>query len=159
MEQKTKVNAEDGKQELLITREFDLPLELLFKAYVDPEIVEQWMGTKVLKLENAKHGSYQFETIDPKGNRHRFHGVIHEFSLNQKITRTFEMENTPFGVQLEFLEFQKLTDHTSKLNMHTIFRSVAHRDQMLQVGMPRGINMAHNRLQEIVSKFLAPRHS
>jgi uncharacterized protein YndB with AHSA1/START domain len=51
MEQKTKINAEDGKQELVITREFDLRLELLFKAYVDPQIVEQWMGTKVLKLE------------------------------------------------------------------------------------------------------------
>ena len=59
MEQKTKINAEDGKQELVITREFDLPVELLFKAYVEPDIVEQWMrtsGTKVLKLENKKHG-------------------------------------------------------------------------------------------------------
>ena len=57
MEQKTKINAEDGKQDLVITREFDLPLELLFKAYAEPEIVEQWMGTKVLKLESKKHGS------------------------------------------------------------------------------------------------------
>jgi hypothetical protein len=54
MEQKTKINAEDGKQELMVRREFDLPLELLFKAYVEPGIVEQWMGTKVLKLENQK---------------------------------------------------------------------------------------------------------
>src|ERR1017187_10550648 len=108
MEQKTKINAEDGKQELVITREFDLPLELLFKAYVEPEIVEQWMGTKVLKLENKKHGSYQFETIDPKGNKYRFNGAIHEYSPNRKITRTFEFENMPFGVQIEFLEFEKL---------------------------------------------------
>lgn len=153
MEQKTKINAEDGKQELVITREFDLPLELLFKAYVEPEIVEQWMGTKVLKLENKKHGSYQFETTDPKGNKHRFNGVIHEFSENRKITRTFEMENTPFGVQLEFLEFEKLTDDTSKLKIHTIFESVAHRDQMLQLPFAQGINMAHNRLQDIASKL------
>ncbi|HBO73061.1 MAG TPA: ATPase, partial [Marinilabiliales bacterium] len=48
MEQRTKVIAEDGKQDLLITREFELPLELLFRAYVEPEIIEQWMGTKVL---------------------------------------------------------------------------------------------------------------
>ena len=81
MERKTKINAEDGKQELVITREFDLPLELLFKAYAEPEIVEQWMGTKVLKLESKKHGSYQFETTDPKGNVvFRVNGVIHEFS-------------------------------------------------------------------------------
>ena len=153
MEHKTKINAEDGKQELVITREFDLPLELLFKAYVQPDIVEQWMGTKVLKLESKKHGSYQFETTEPKGNKHRFNGVIHEFVPNRKITRTFEMENTPFGVQLEFYEFEQLTDDTSKLTMHTVYRSVAQRDQLLQLPFAQGINMAHNRLQDIVSKL------
>lgn len=153
MERKTKINAENGKQDLLITREFDLPIELLFRAYVEPEIVEQWMGTKVLKLENKKHGGYQFETIDPKGNKHGFNGTIHEFSKNRKITRTFEMENAPFGVQLEFLEFEKLTDETSKLKIHTIFESVAHRDQMLRLPFARGLNMAHDRLQDIAIKL------
>ncbi len=154
MEQKTKISAEDGKQELVITREFDLPLELLFKAYVEPEIVEQWMGTKVLKLESKKYGSWQFETTDAQGNVvFQASGVIHEFSPNRKIIRTFEMENTPFAVQLEFLEFEKLNDDTSKLNMHIVYRSVALRDQMLQIGFAPGINMAHNRLQDIVSKL------
>ena len=152
MERKTKINAEEGKQEITITREFDLPLELLFKAYIEPEIVEQWMGTKVLKLENKRHGSYQFETTDPKGNIHRFNGVIHELILNQKITRTFEMENTPFAVQLEFLDFEKLTEDTSKLNMHIVFRSVALRDQLLKLPFAQGINMAHNRIQDIARK-------
>lgn len=153
MERKTKIHAEDGKQELRITREFDLPLELLFKAYEEAEIVEQWMGTKVLKLENKKHGSYQFETTDPVGNIHRFNGTIHEFIPNQKITRTFEMENTPFDVQLEFFEFEKLTDHTSKLTMHIVYRSLALRDQMLQMPFAQGIDMAHNRLQNVVNKL------
>src|SRR6476659_440643 len=153
MEQKTKIDAEDGKQEIVITREFELPLELLFKAFAEPEIVEQWMGTKVLKLESKKHGSYQFETTDPKGNKHRFNGVIHEFVENRKITRTFEMENTPFGVQLEFYEFQQLTDDTSKLNMHVIYESVAQRDQVLQLPFAQGITLAHNRLQDIAIKL------
>ena len=152
MERKTRINAKDGKQELMITREFDLPLDLLFKAYEDPEIIEQWMGTKVLKLENKKHGGYQFETTDPKGNKHGFNGTIHEFVPNKKITRTFEMENSPFDVQLEFLEFEKLTDDTSKLNMHVIYRSVELRDQMLKLPFEFGINMAHNRIQDILNK-------
>src|SRR6185436_7895278 len=146
MEQKTKINAEDGKQELVITREFDLPLDLLFRAYVEADIVEQWMGTKVLKLENKKHGGYQFVTTDPKGNKYGFNGTIHEFNPNQKITRTFEMENTPFGIQLEFLEFEKLTDDTSKLTIHIVYKSVTQRDEMLKIGMGQGMNMAHNRL-------------
>ena len=154
MERKTKVEAEDGKQELDITREFDLPVELLFKAYEDPEIVEQWMGTKVLKLENRQHGGYRFETSDPQGNVvFQANGTIHEFVPNQKITRTFEMENAPFGIQLEFLEFEKLDDDTSKLNMHVVFKSVGLRDQLLQMPFAQGINMAHTRLEYIVSKL------
>jgi uncharacterized protein YndB with AHSA1/START domain len=154
MEQKTKISAEDGKQDLVITREFDLPLELLFKAHVESDIVEQVMGTKVLKLESKKHGSYQYETTDGKGNvLFKANGVIHEFNPNRKITRTFEMENTPFGVQLEVYEFEKLTDDRSKLKMHVIYESVAQRDQVLQLPFAQGINMAHNRIQEIVSKL------
>ena len=154
MEQKTKISAEDGQQELLITREFDLPLELLFKAYEDPEIVEQWMTSKVVKLESKKHGSYQLEKIDDKGNVvFQANGVIHEFIANQKITRTFEMANTPFGVQLEVYEFEKLTDDTSKLNVHVIYESVAQRDQVLQLPFAQGLNWAHSQLQKIVSKL------
>lgn len=153
MERKTNISAEDGRQDLVVTREFELPVELLFRAHVEPEIVEQWMGTRVLKLEGRRHGSWQFETTDPRGNKHGFNGVIHEFSLNRKITRTFEMENSPFGVQLEFLEFERVTDDTSRLRMHIVFRSAALRDQMLQLPFAQGINMAHNRLQDIAGKL------
>jgi uncharacterized protein YndB with AHSA1/START domain len=154
MEQKTKLSAEDGKQEYVITREFDLPLELLFRAFIESDLVEQWMGTKVLKLESKKHGSYQLETKDPQGKVvFRANGAIHELVPNQKIIRTFEMENAPVGVQLEVYEFESLSEDTSKLNMHVIFESVGKRDQVLQYGLVQGVNWAHNRLQEVLSKL------
>ena len=154
MERKTKVHAEEGQQVLVITREFDLPVELLFKAYEDPAIVEQWMGTKVLKLESRPHGSYQYETKDAQGNvLFRGNGVIHAFVPNQKITRTFEMEGATFDAQLEFLEFEKITDDTSRLTSHVVYRSAAHRDRNLKLPFAYGINMAHDRLQDVVSKL------
>jgi uncharacterized protein YndB with AHSA1/START domain len=154
MELKTKIDAEDGKQDLMITREFDVPLELLFKAYEDPEIFEQWYGAKVLKLESKQHGGYQLEKTDDQGNVvFQASGVIHEFVPNSKIIRTFEMENTPFPVQLEFLEFEKLSVGRSKLNMHVVYRSIEDRDKMLKLPFAQGINMAHDRLQEVVSKL------
>jgi uncharacterized protein YndB with AHSA1/START domain len=154
MERRTTIHAEEGKQDLVITREFELPLELLFKAHAEPEIVAQWMGTKVLKLENKKHGGWQYETTDEKGNVvFRANGVIHEFVENRKIVRTFEMENAPFDVQLEFLGFEQLTDDTSKLTMQIVYKSVALRDQMLKLPFAQGINMAHNRLQDTVQKL------
>ncbi|HEV7380887.1 MAG TPA: SRPBCC domain-containing protein [Dyadobacter sp.] len=154
MKSKTQVSAVDGRQELVITREFDLPVTLLFKAHTEPDLVAQWMGNRILTWEAKKHGSWQFETADPQGNVvFRANGVFHEFVPNVKITRTFEMENTPFDVQLEFFEFEKMTEETSKLTMHIVYRSIALRDQMLQMPFAAGLNMAHNRLQDIISKL------
>ena len=159
MERKTKVLAQDGQHDIIITREFELPVELLFRAHIEPEIFEEWMTheygkTKVLKLEAHKHGSFKFQTSDPKGNVvFQANGTIHDFVDNQKITRTFEMENTPFDVTLEFLEFESLGEDTSKLTMHIIYRTVELRDQHLKMPFEWGMNLAHNRLQEIVSKL------
>ena len=148
MEYKTIIYAEQGRQDLTIKRTFELPLELLFKAYVDPEVVEQWMGTKVVKLESKNHGSWQFETKDASGKIvFQANGVIHEFCPNNKITRTFEMVNSNLPVQLEFMEFKELDVHTSELTIHIIYRSAADRDKMIQFGFEAGLNMAHNRLQ------------
>jgi len=153
MEQKTKISAQEGKQDIVITRQFDLPIELLFKAYTETELLEQWMGTKVLKLINKKHGSYQFETSLNGNVVFKANGTIHEFVPNQKIIRTFEMENMPIGVQLEFLEFEKLTNNTSKLTMQVIYKSAKHREQQLQMPFANGLNMAHDRLQELLNNL------
>jgi len=154
MELKTKVNAEDGKHDLVITREFDLPLELLFKAFTEPELIEQWMGTKVLQFEGRKFGAWQFETSDPKGNVvFKADGVIHEFNPDKRIVRTFEMAGVPFGVQLEVSEFEDITDEKSRVNMHVIFESVAQRDEQLKLPFKQGINWAHNRLEEVMNKL------
>lgn len=151
MELKTKVIAEDGKQEIFITREFDISLELLFKAYTDPEIVSQWMGTHVLKLENIKHGGYQFETRNKNGDIvFKAHGSIHDIIPEHMIIRTFQMENTPFPVQTEFLTFEKISDNKSKITIQIIYKSVEIRDQMLKLPFAQGISMAHNRLEEII---------
>lgn len=153
MEQKTKIHAEDGKQDLLITRAFDLPVELLFKAYTEPEIVEQWMGTKVIKLENKQHGSFQFETSHKGNVMFKANGTIHAVVPNQKIVRTFEIENMPIDVQLEFLVFEQLSADTSKLTIQIIYRSEKHRAEQLKLPFVYGLNMAHDRLQETVNKL------
>jgi uncharacterized protein YndB with AHSA1/START domain len=159
MERKTKIHAEDGQQVITITREFDLPVDLLFRAHTDPEIFEQWMSheygtTKAVKLESKKHGSWKFQTSDAQGNvLYAASGVFHEFVPNQKITRTFEAENSPFDVQLEFLEFEPLTDDTSKLTMHSVFRSGELRDQLLKLPFAQGLNMANDRLEQVLSKL------
>ena len=135
--------------EVLDTIQDDHDMTVIVKPVKEPVACPECGG-----VEYYKHGSYQFEPSDAQGNVvFRSNGTIHEFIPNQKITRTFEMENTPFPVQLEYLEFEKLTDTTSKLTMHVIYKSVAVRNQILQLPFAQGINMAHNRLQEVVSNL------
>lgn len=157
MEQKTKVHAENNRHDLFITRIFDLPVELLFKAHEDPEIFEQWMTheygiAKVVKYETKNHGGWQFNTVDAQGNvLFSACGIFHDFVPNKKIVRTFEMNE--YDVQLEFLEFEKLDDDTSSLKMQSIFRTVELRDKLLKQPFAWGLNLAHNRLQNVLSKL------
>lgn len=161
MELKTKVNAEQGRQDILITREFDLPVELLFKAFEDPKIFEEWMGTNLHKLEFKPHGSFRFETSDPTGNIvFSANGTIHEIVPKKKITRTFQMEKptnkdgSPFETQLEFLEFNDLVENRSKLTKHVICRSVTHRDEIMKMPFIQGMNMAYDRLENMEDKLI-----
>ncbi len=149
MERKTKVEAPEQSQDLFISRYFELPVESLFKAFVVPELVAQWMGTKVVKLDCSVNGQYLFETTAQAGTVFELRGVIHDFLSNRKIVRTFEMSPTPFGVQLEVLQFEAITENTSSLNMHLVYESAEHRQRVLKQGFSQGINMAHNRIQEI----------
>ncbi|WP_308992477.1 SRPBCC domain-containing protein [Mariniflexile litorale] len=151
MANKTIIKVEPNKQEVFIEREFDSPVEFLFKAHVEPKLVAQWMGTNVIKLENKKHGSYHYETTDPHGNKHGFHGTFHEILPNKRIIRTFKMENTSFPTQLEFFEFEKRGKTKSKLTMQLLYKSVADRDNMLKLPFEFGLNMAHNKLQEVLN--------
>lgn len=159
MELKTKMHAEDGKSDLTITRDFDLPAELVFKAHVEPELFEQWMSheygkVKVVKFEPRKHGGWEFETSGPDGTVvFRANGTIHEFVPDKKITRTFEMDNSPFDVQLEFLQFEAVTNDTSRLTINSIYRSPELRDQMLKLPYAAGLSMEHDRLQDTVGKL------
>lgn len=151
MEQKTIINAEEGKQDIIVTREFALPVELLFKAYTEPTLLEQWMGLTVLKLENKNHGSFEFETIREGKVVFTANGTIHQVTPNKTIIRTFEMNNLLAGVRLEFLEFESITTDTSKLTMQMIYQSQQHRAEQLKLPFANGLNMAYNRLQEMLT--------
>ncbi len=149
MEQKTKIKAEDGKQEIMITREFDLPAALVFKAYTEADLMEEWMATKVIKLESKNHGCFQIETSYNGNLLFKANGAIHQVVPDQKIIRTFEIEGMKVGAQLEFLDFEKLTDDTSRLTIQIIYRSEKHRAEQLKLPFANGINMAHDRLQKL----------
>lgn len=154
MELKTKVQAAEGSQTITITRDFELPAELVYRAYTEPELLTQWMGTKVVHMECKNHGSYRFETANADGKlMFSAHGTIHEVEEGRRMVRTFEMEQAPMGVQLEFYEFEPLTDDTSRLTVNIVFKTAEMRDQQLRMPFAQGLNMAHARMVEVLSKM------
>lgn len=156
----TKITAEPGKQEIIITREFDAPRELVFKAFTDPELYTQWLGPRGLTMtletfEPRNGGSWRYIQKDAEGNEYAFHGVNHEVLSPERIIGTFEFEGLPEKghVILETARFEELPGNRTKLTSQSVFLSVVDRDGMLQSGMEEGVNDSYNRLDELLEKL------
>lgn len=155
----TTVFAEPGKQEILITREFDAPRELVFKACTDPTLVPQWWGprnlsTEVDTMDVRPGGKWRFINRDVEGIEYAFHGVYHEILAPERIIQTFEFEGLPETghVTLETMKLEVLPGGRTRLSVQSVFQSVADRDGMLQSGMEEGLDDTYNRLAELLKK-------
>jgi uncharacterized protein YndB with AHSA1/START domain len=157
----TIITAEPGKQEIIITREFDAPRELVFKAFTDPELFIQWLGPHRLAMtletfEPKDGGSWRYIHKEQNGNEYAFHGVFHEVTAPERIIQTFEFEGLPEKghVTLEIANFEEIQSGRTKLSMKSAFLSVADRDGMLHSGMEKGINDSYERLDVLMAEQL-----
>jgi len=157
----TTIVAEKGKQELFITREFDAPRELVFKAFSEPDLLMQWLGPdnmemKIEKLDNRSGGSYRFIHTDCNGSgmKFAFNGAIHEVAEPERIIRTFEFEGLPERghVSLEFLTMESLPGDRTKLKIQSVFKSVDDRDGLIASGMEGGLNAGFRKLDALFFK-------
>jgi uncharacterized protein YndB with AHSA1/START domain len=152
---------EPGKQEITITRNFDAPRELVFKAYTDPKLVPQWFGpreytTTVDKMDARPGGLWRFVQRNQNGDEFAFHGVHHDIVAPERIVATFEFEGVPGHVMLQTLTLQPLGQKT-RLVEQLVFQSVADRDGMVASGMQRGSDDSLDRMAEILEKLKATR--
>jgi uncharacterized protein YndB with AHSA1/START domain len=153
----TLLTAEPGKQEVFITREFDAPRELVFKAHTDPELYARWLGPRGYEMvletfEPHSGGRYRYVHKDPKGNAYGFHGVFHEIS-EELMIQTFEFEGLPERghVTLDTMRLEKLPGDRTRITIQSVFQTVADRDGMVQSGMERGVREGYERLDEILA--------
>ena len=158
---KTIITAEPGKQDLFITREFDAPRELVFKAHTDPQLYAQWLGPRGYEMtletfEPQSGGKYRYIHKDKDGNEFGFHGVFHEMS-EELMIQTFEFEGLPERghVILDTMRLEKLPGDRTRVTIQSVYQSVSDRDGMIQAGMERGVNEGYERLDEILAGQLA----
>ncbi len=156
----TNILAEPGKQEILVTREFDASRELVFKAFTDPKLIPQWWGprnlsTEVDEMDARPGGRWRFINRDAEGNEYAFHGVYHEILAPKRVIDTFEFEGLPEKghVVLETMKLEALPGGRTRLTAQSVFQSVADRDGMLQSGMEDGVNDTYDRLEELLKKM------
>ncbi|MGH2626284.1 MAG: SRPBCC family protein [Anaerolineales bacterium] len=151
--------AEPGKQEIVMTRVFDAPRALVFKAYTDPKLIHQWWGprgdtTRVDKMEVREGGRWRFVSTRP-GEKYAFHGVYHAIVAPERLVQTFEFEGAPSHVQLETATFEEQGGKT-KITAQSVFQSVADRDAMIEAGMESGAAETLDRLEELLAESLKP---
>ena len=155
----TVITAEPGKQELFITREFDAPRELVFKAHTDPQLYVQWLGPRGYEMvletfEPYSGGRYRYIHKDQDGNEYGFHGVFHEIS-EELMIQTFEFEGLPEKghVTLDTMRLEALPGDRTRITIQSVYQSVADRDGMIQSGMERGVNDGYERLDDLLAKM------
>lgn len=155
----TQIIAEPGVPQIVITRAFDAPRELVYRAYTDPALLVQWLGPRRMTMTVERHemrdgGTWRYIHRDTDGTEAGFHGVFHGTPSPDNLVRTFEYEGAPGHVSLETATFE---DHGGRTLVRTnaVFQSVEDRDAMIQSGMESGVNEGMERLDELLAR-LAP---
>ncbi|HEV7200742.1 MAG TPA: SRPBCC family protein [Candidatus Limnocylindria bacterium] len=156
----TTFNVPEGLPFVDITREFDAPVDLIHRAYTDPELVPQWLGPKGYAMDLEKWeawdgGSWRYVQTDPDGGKWGFHGVFHGAQTPDQMIQTFEFEGVPGHVSFSELKLEDLGNGRSVARTHVIFMSLEDRDGMVQSGMEFGVVQGYERLDELVGT-LAP---
>jgi uncharacterized protein YndB with AHSA1/START domain len=160
MMSKTQIEAPAGVPFIDITREFDAPRDLVFRAYTDPDLLVQWLGPRKYKMtvdswDVRDGGKWRYVHSDEDGNNWGFHGVFHGDQTPDGMLQTFEFEGWPGQVSLESLVFEE-RDGKTVLRNHSVYQSVEARDAMIESGMESGVNEGYDKLDELLAKLRQP---
>lgn len=154
---KTEITAEEGKQELFVIRHFAAPIQKVFRAFTDPNILEKWFMPDDRRLEITHFtptagGSYTFQLHNPEQG---FKGVFHEVVLQEKISRTSEFFGLPFKLDplLEIIRFEAVNDAETKVTIQMLCPSVAYRNGMLEANMQSTFDQTHQKLDVVLGEM------
>lgn len=146
-----------SEREITLTREFDAPRDLVFKAFTKPEHVAQWWGQRgstlvVCDMDFRPGGAWRFVERAADGNEYGFRGELREIDPPERIVQTFEWEGLPGHISVETMVLEDLGGRT-RLTVTSVFDSVEDRDGMLQSGMEKGAGETYDRLAEYLQRL------
>lgn len=148
---------EPGRQDIVITRVFDAPRDIVFKAVTDPNLIPAWWGPRSTTIEVdamdvQPGGRWRFVHRDESGGAYGFHGVYHDVAAPERIVQTFEFEGAPGHVVLETLTLEDVGGRT-RYTAQAVHQSVESRDAAVRSGMEAGARETVDRLAELVASL------
>jgi uncharacterized protein YndB with AHSA1/START domain len=150
------VEAPEGTPFIDWQREFDAPVQAVFRAHQDPELVKQWMGPREYETEMEVYefktgGRWRFVQRNDAGEEYAFNGVFHVVRDNEFAIQTFEFEGFPDVVSIESLTFEDLGGGRTRLRGHSTYPSLESRDGMVSSGMETGMGEGYERLDDLLA--------
>jgi uncharacterized protein YndB with AHSA1/START domain len=151
-----KVEAPAGVPFIDWEREFDAPVEAVFRAHKEPEMIKQWLGPRQYEMDIDNYdfrtgGRYRY-LHRADGEEYAFNGVFHVVRENEFAIQTFEFEGFPDVVSIESMTFEALDDGRSRVRGHSTYPSMEARDGMVSSGMESGMSEGYERLDEVLAK-------
>jgi uncharacterized protein YndB with AHSA1/START domain len=150
---KTEFVIEPGRQDIVMTRTFDAPRDVVFEALTDPALVAKWWGgpdgLTVAEFDIKHGGRWRFVSRDDEGNEWAFRGVYHDVTPSERVIYTFEFEGMPGHVALETITLEDVDGRTKYVNT-SVYQSIEDRDGMVQTGMETGAEAALDLLASLV---------
>lgn len=165
---KTSFTVDRDNLQVIMSRIFDAPRELIFKIMTDPKLIPEWWGpstytTKIDKHEFKVGGVWRFIQRDKDGNEFAFNGVIKEIVPNEKVVQTFEFEPMAGHILTERLVLEDVGGPPSssgdsgaarktKVTNTSIFASIEDLEGMVGSGMESGATESWERLAKLVEQ-------
>lgn len=158
---KTQITVPPGQPTIEMTREFDAPRDLVFRAHTEPDLLVQWLGPHGMEMtvdhfEARDGGTWRYTHKGEDGIEYGFHGVFHGTPSPEAIVQTFEFEGAPGHVSLETMTLEERNGRTT-LRATSVFQSVAARDAMAESGMESGVNDGYDKLDTLLATEKAAR--
>ena len=152
----TVITAPPGLPTIEITREFDAPVEKVFQAHVDPDLLKQWLGPRRLEMrvetfDMRRGGEYRYVHVDTDGTEYGFWGAVHDVQPNRSITQTFGFDGEADSASLDRATFTDLGDGRTRVHVISVVFDVATRDRILLSGMEHGVTEGYEQLDELLA--------
>jgi uncharacterized protein YndB with AHSA1/START domain len=156
---KTQINAPAGTPFVDTEREFDAPAALVHRAFLEPDLIVQWLGPRkyemvIDKFDARAGGAYRYIHRNADAEW-AFHGVFHSLDIDNMV-QTFEFEGYPGHVSLDQVVIEDIGGGRSRIRGHSVFQSVADRDGMIANGMGDGVEEGYDRLDELMARLAQP---